>query len=126
MKKRYLILTLIILSIASIFIGVKDISFLDIFKADDIKLKVLLIGRIPRLISIIIVGATISISGLIMQQISRNKFVSPDTASTVDSAKLGILVALMIFPSANITEKMIVSFIFSLMGTLLFMKILKK
>ncbi|MDS1004155.1 ABC transporter permease [Clostridium sporogenes] len=126
MKKRYLILTLIILSIASIFIGVKDISFLDIFKADDIKLKVLLIGRIPRLISIIIVGATMSISGLIMQQISRNKFVSPDTASTVDSAKLGILVALMIFPSATITEKMIVSFIFSLIGTFLFMKILKK
>ncbi len=56
MKKRYLILTLVILSIASIFIGVKDISFIDIFKADDIKLKVLLIGRIPRLISIIIVG----------------------------------------------------------------------
>lgn len=126
MKKRYLILTLIILSIASIFIGVKDISFLDIFKADDIKLKVLLIGRIPRLISIIIVGATMSISGLIMQQISRNKFVSPDTASTVDSAKLGVLVALMIFPSATITEKMIVSFIFSLIGTFLFMKILKK
>lgn len=126
MKKRYLILTLVILSIASIFIGVKDISFIDIFKADDIKLKVLLIGRIPRLISIIIVGATMSISGLIMQQISRNKFVSPDTASTVDTAKLGILVALMIFPSATITEKMIVSFIFSLIGTFLFMKILKK
>ncbi|EPY6465633.1 ABC transporter permease [Clostridium sporogenes] len=126
MKKRYLILTLIILSICSIFIGVKDISFVDIFKSDDVKLKVLLISRIPRLISIIIVGATMSIAGLIMQQISRNKFVSPDTASTVDSAKLGILVALMIFPSATLTEKMIVSFIFSLLGTFLFMKILKK
>ncbi|WP_409069560.1 ABC transporter permease [Clostridium sp. FAM 1755] len=126
MKKRYLIFTLIILSICSIFIGVKDISFVDIFKSDDVKLKVLLISRIPRLISIIIVGATMSIAGLIMQQISRNKFVSPDTASTVDSAKLGILVALMIFPSATLTEKMIVSFIFSLLGTFLFMKILKK
>lgn len=46
-----------------------------------------------------------SIAGLIMQQISRNKFVSPDTASTIDSAKLGVLVALMIFPSATLTEK---------------------
>ncbi|EPY2303311.1 iron chelate uptake ABC transporter permease [Clostridium sporogenes] len=126
MKKRYLILTLIILSICSIFIGVKDISFVDIFKSDDVKLKVLLISRIPRLISIIVVGGSMSIAGLIMQQISRNKFVSPDTASTVDSAKLGILVALMIFPSATLTEKMIVSFIFSLLGTFLFMKILKK
>ncbi|EKO1914170.1 ABC transporter permease [Clostridium botulinum] len=126
MKKRYLILTLIILSICSIFIGVKDISFVDIFNSDDVKLKVLLISRIPRLISIIVVGGSMSIAGLIMQQISRNKFVSPDTASTVDSAKLGILVALMIFPSATLTEKMIVSFIFSLLGTFLFMKILKK
>ncbi|GAE01552.1 iron chelate uptake ABC transporter FeCT family, permease [Clostridium botulinum B str. Osaka05] len=126
MKKRYLILALIILSICSIFIGVKDISFVDIFNSDDVKLKVLLISRIPRLISIIVVGGSMSIAGLIMQQISRNKFVSPDTASTVDSAKLGILVALMMFPSATLTEKMIVSFIFSLLGTFLFMKILKK
>ncbi|APF25466.1 fecCD transport family protein [Clostridium sporogenes] len=126
MKKRYLILALIILSICSIFIGVKDISFVDIFNSDDVKLKVLLISRIPRLISIIVVGGSMSIAGLIMQQISRNKFVSPDTASTVDSAKLGILVALMIFPSATLIEKMIVSFIFSLLGTFLFMKILKK
>lgn len=126
MKKRYLILALIILSICSIFIGVKDISFVDIFNSDDVKLKVLLISRIPRLISIIVVGGSMSIAGLIMQQISRNKFVSPDTASTVDSAKLGILVALMIFPSATLAEKMIVSFIFSLLGTFLFMKILKK
>ena len=126
MKKRYLILALIILSFCSIFIGVKDISFVDIFNSDDVKLKVLLISRIPRLISIIVVGGSMSIAGLIMQQISRNKFVSPDTASTVDSAKLGILVALMIFPSATLTEKMIVSFIFSLLGTFLFMKILKK
>ncbi|ABS32594.1 ABC transporter permease [Clostridium botulinum] len=126
MKKRYLILALIILSICSIFIGVKDISFIDIFNSDDVKLKVLLISRIPRLISIIVVGVSMSIAGLIMQQISRNKFVSPDTASTIDSAKLGVLVALMIFPSATLTEKMIVSFIFSLLGTFLFMKILKK
>ncbi|MHB9900390.1 ABC transporter permease [Clostridium botulinum] len=126
MKKRYLILALIILSICSIFIGVKDISFIDIFNSDDVKLKVLLISRIPRLISIIVVGVSMSIAGLIMQQISRNKFVSPDTASTIDSAKLGVLVALMIFPSATITEKMIVSFIFSLLGTFSFMKILKK
>ncbi|NFP65168.1 ABC transporter permease [Clostridium botulinum] len=126
MKKRYLILALIILSICSIFIGVKDISFIDIFNSDDVKLKVLLISRIPRLISIIVVGVSMSIVGLIMQQISRNKFVSPDTASTIDSAKLGVLVALMIFPSATLTEKMIVSFIFSLLGTFLFMKILKK
>lgn len=126
MKRRYLILALIILSIFSIFIGVKEIKFLDIFNPDEVKLKVLLISRIPRLISIIVAGISMSTAGLIMQQISRNKFVSPDTAATINSAKLGALVSLMIFSSASPIQKIMVSFIFSLGGTFLFMKILKK
>jgi len=126
MKRRYLILALIILSIFSIFIGVKEIKFLDIFNPDEVKLKVLLISRIPRLISIIVAGISMSTAGLIMQQISRNKFVSPDTAATINSAKLGALVSLMIFSSASPIQKIMVSFIFSIGGTFLFMKILKK
>ncbi len=126
MKRRYLILALIILSIFSIFIGVKEIKFLDIFNPDEVKLKVLLISRIPRLISIIVAGISMSTAGLIMQQISRNKFVSPDTAATINSAKLGALASLMIFSSASPIQKIMVSFIFSIGGTLLFMKILKK
>lgn len=126
MKRRYLILALIILSILSIFIGVKEIKFVDIFNPDEVKLKVLLISRIPRLISIIVAGISMSTAGLIMQQISRNKFVSPDTAATINSAKLGALVSLMIFSSASPIQKIMVSFMFSIGGTLLFMKILKK
>ena len=37
----------------------------------------LLISRVPRLISILIAGASLSICGLVMQQLSRNRFVSP-------------------------------------------------
>ena len=33
-----------------------------------------------------------SICGLIMQQISKNKFVSPTTGATIDSAQLGIVI----------------------------------
>lgn len=125
MKRRYLILALIIISILSIFIGVKEIKFLDIFNPDEVKLKVLLISRIPRLISIIVAGISMSTAGLIMQQISRNKFVSPDTGATINSAKLGALVSLMIFSSASPIQKIMVSFIFSIGGTFLFMRILK-
>src|SRR5690625_4921194 len=69
---------------------------------------------------------SISICGLIMQQLSRNKFVSPTTAGTLDSARLGILVSLMIFTTASPLQKMFVSFIFALAGTFMFMKILEK
>ncbi|WP_055665793.1 ABC transporter permease [Desnuesiella massiliensis] len=126
MKKRYLFLILLFLSMVSIFIGVKDISLLDVLSLNEEKIQIIYISRLPRLISIIVAGISMSISGLIMQQISRNKFVSPTTAATIDCAKLGILVSLLIFPSARSIEKMIISFIFSLSGTFLFMTILRK
>lgn len=126
MKKRYLLAALIILSICSIFIGVKDITPLDLFNLQDDQVQILLISRLPRLVSIIIAGVSMSICGLIMQQLTRNKFVSPTTAGTMDSARLGILVSLMIFTSASPLEKMGVAFLFALAGTFIFMKILER
>ncbi|MDF2677815.1 MAG: fecCD transport family protein, partial [Bacillota bacterium] len=82
MKKRYLIILLIILSIISIFIGVIDINVSGILNMKQEDLQILFLSRLPRLISIITAGVGMSIGGLIMQQISRNKFVSPTTAAT--------------------------------------------
>jgi iron complex transport system permease protein len=126
MKRRFLLLALIILSLASIFIGVKDITPMDLFHLSEDKAQVLLVSRLPRLISIIIAGVSMSVCGLIMQQLSRNKFVSPTTAGTLDSARLGILVSLMAFATASPFLKMLVAFVFALLGTFLFMKILER
>lgn len=126
MKLKHLIIILIILSIGSIFIGVKDLSPLDVFNFGEDEKQVLFTSRIPRLISIIIAGMSMSICGLIMQQLTRNKFVSPTTAGTLDSARLGILVAIMLFSSATMLQKILVAFAFALAGTFLFMKILEK
>ncbi|SDZ11626.1 iron complex transport system permease protein [Evansella caseinilytica] len=126
MKRRYLVIILIILSITSVFIGVKDITPLHLLQLQDDQTQVLLISRIPRLISILIAGVSMSICGLIMQQLTRNKFVSPTTAGTMDSARFGILVSLMLFTSASPLQKVAVAFVFALVGTLLFMKILEK
>ncbi len=125
MKKRYLFIILIILSIISLFVGVTNISVNDILSFNIDKIQILLISRLPRLIAIIVAGVGLSISGLIMQQISKNKFVSPTTAATADFAKLGILFCIMIIPGATIMKKMIISFIFAGLGTILFMKMIK-
>lgn len=125
MKKRYLLIILIILSFISIFIGVHDIKITEIFKLNNEQLKILAISRIPRLISILVAGMGMSICGLIMQQISRNKFVSPTTGATIDAAQLGLVFSLMFIPNAGMVGKMMISFIFSLIGTFMFMKILK-
>ena len=126
MKIRYLLITLLVFSVLSLFIGVSSVSPLDIFDLSEAQKQVLLVSRVPRLISIIIAGMSMSIVGLIMQQLSRNKFVSPTTAGTLDSARLGILVSMMIFTAASPLQKMLVSFVFALAGTLIFMKILDK
>lgn len=117
MNKWYLIIILVILSAISLMLGVADIS-------SDI--HILFQSRFPRLISIIAAGAGMSIAGLIMQQLSRNKFVSPTTAATEDSAKLGVLVAMVLLPGIGTFKTMIVSFAFAVSGTFLFMAILKK
>ncbi|WNS81400.1 ABC transporter permease [Domibacillus sp. DTU_2020_1001157_1_SI_ALB_TIR_016] len=126
MKKRYLVLLLILLSFASLFVGVTTISPLDLFRFSDHQTQIFWQSRVPRLISILIAGVTLSISGFIMQQLSRNKFVSPTTAGTMDSARFGILIALIVFTSAGPFEKMVIAFLFSLAGTFLFMKILDR
>ena len=83
-------------------------------------------SRIPRLLSILIAGVGMSICGLIMQQLTRNKFVSPTTAGTIDFAKLGMLIAMLFFAGATPISKMLFAFICSLVGTFLFMGILKQ
>ncbi|GED27219.1 putative ABC transporter permease protein YclN [Brevibacillus agri] len=126
MKKRYLVVALILLSMVSLFIGVKDISPLELFNLSDDKVQVMWISRIPRLISIIIAGISMSVVGLIMQQLTRNKFVSPTTAGTEDSVRFGILVSLLVFVDASVWVKLLVAFVFALLGTFIFMKILDR
>ena len=125
MKKKYLIPLFIILCMSSIFIGVQNISITDIMQWDHGKMNIIILTRLPRLISIVVAGVGMSVGGVIMQQISNNKFVSPSTAATVDSAKLGVLVSMLLFSSATLMQKMITAFIFALLGTFVFMKILK-
>lgn len=126
MKKRYLILIFIILAIISVFIGVENIGIGDILNLNQEKMNILVLARLPRLISIITAGIGMSVAGVIMQQVSNNKFVSPTTAGTADSAKLGVLIAILLFPTATIMQKMVTAFIFALMGTVIFMSIHKR
>ncbi|MDN7243298.1 ABC transporter permease [Planococcus sp. N028] len=126
MKKRYLIPALIILSFVSLFIGVSSISVTDLLDFQSEETQIFLISRLPRLVAILLAGAGMSMAGLIMQQLSRNKFVSPTTAGTLDATRLGILVSMLLFANASMLEKMTLAFAFALAGTFLFMQILNR
>ncbi len=115
-----------VLAVSSLFVGVQDLSAMDLFHLTKEESQTLFFSRFPRLLSIIMAGMSLSICGLIMQQITRNKFVSPTTAGTMDWARLGVLISLLVFASASPLLKMSIAFIFSLAGNLLFMRILDR
>ncbi|WP_409290866.1 ABC transporter permease [Peribacillus sp. SCS-37] len=126
MKKRYLILVCLALSALSLFVGVSSIPPGALLDTESEEFQIFMVSRLPRLISILLAGVGMSIAGLIMQQLSRNKFVSPTTAGTLDAAKLGILISMLYVANDSILLKMGFAFVFSLAGTLLFMKILDR
>ena len=110
----------------SLFVGDTNISVSEVLRLEltERQLQVFFVSRVPRLITILIAGASLSIAGLIMQKLSQNSFVSPTTAGTMESAKLGILISMLLFASSGLLVKMSLAFIFSLLGTFIFMKIL--
>ncbi|MHC5354473.1 ABC transporter permease [Myroides sp. LJL115] len=126
MIRILLVLILLILSFISIFIGVKDISIFNIHQFTQDEVMVILVSRIPRMIAVLIAGVGMSISGLIVQQISLNKFVSPTTMGTLDACKMGILFSILLFPSGGIFVKMTLSFVIALLASMVFLKISSK
>ncbi|SOC44405.1 ABC transporter permease [Salinicoccus kekensis] len=121
-----LIIILIILSIISMFVGVIPLSINEIFNLSEQQQNILATSRFPRTVSIIIAGASLAVSGLIMQQLTRNKFVSPTTAGTMDWAQLGILIGLVMFPAINLFGRLAFSLVLAIFGTLLFMQIITR
>jgi iron complex transport system permease protein len=62
---------------------------------------------------------------MIMQMLARNRFVSPSTAGTVESASLGILIITLLVPAASIPTKIVFASFTALLGTGLFLLILR-
>lgn len=117
----------IVLAGISLFVGVADASLATLFSdsAGDRAAQVMLISRVPRTLALILAGSSLAIAGLVMQMIIRNRFVEPSTTGTTESATLGFLVVTLLAPQWPVMAKMLVAAVFALMGTLLFLRILK-
>lgn len=111
---------LILLSVASLFVGVIDVNIPGLFSGDLEQWKVFLISRIPRLLAILCTGVGMSVAGLIMQQLCMNKFVSPTTGATISSAQFGILLALLFMPVSTIWSRALFAFVCAVLGTWIF------
>ncbi|MDT6941528.1 ABC transporter permease [Brucella pseudogrignonensis] len=121
------IILVLVLAFISLFIGVSDVSLNTLFGANstDRATEVLLISRIPRTLAIILAGMSMAVAGMIMQMLTRNRFVEPSTAGTVESASLGILLVILFAPETSVFGKMLVASVTALAGTALFLRILR-
>ncbi|EOD2822927.1 TPA: iron chelate uptake ABC transporter family permease subunit [Providencia stuartii] len=128
MKTLYLffgIIALLVLAVMSLFIGAGDVSPVSLFTDTEMQ-DIFFISRIPRTISLILAGSAMSVAGLIMQLLTQNRFVEPSLAGTTQSASLGLLFVMILFPTADIMTKMVVASGFALLGTMLFMMLLRR
>ena len=112
---------LLILSVCSLFIGVIDIDLNTLLSnGDGMELKIFLLARLPRLLAILCTGIGMSVAGLIMQQLCMNKFVSPSTGATIQSAQFGILLSLVFIPTLGLWGRVLLAFAMAVLGTWVF------
>lgn len=116
------------LGLLSLFFGVSDISPLAVLtgQADEKALLVLAASRLPRTLALVLAGSGLAVCGTLMQMLARNRFVEPSTAGTVESASLGMLIALIVSPGMPVLGKMAFAAAFALAGTALFLAILRR
>lgn len=97
----------------------------DVFAADD-GAAMFGITRLPRTTALVLAGAAMSVSGLVMQLITQNRFVEPSTTGTTEWAGLGLLVVMAVAPTASILTKMMGAVVFSFVGTVVFFLFLRR
>jgi len=104
----------------SLFTGVYDV-----FGAED-GAEMFGITRIPRTIALVLAGAAMAMSGLVMQLLTQNRFVEPTTTGTTEWAGLGLLAVLILYPEADILTRMVAAVIAAFIGTMVFFLFLRR
>lgn len=107
-------------------VGVSSVTIKGLISLDKEMWFLIETSRLPRTITIILTAIGLSISGLILQTITNNKFVSPDIVGVTDSAKLGLIIGVLMFGSFSMQFRLLFAFLFAVIGSLGFIFILKK
>ncbi|WP_435298655.1 ABC transporter permease [Timonella sp. A28] len=114
------ILAVLALLVVSLFTGVYNIFDGEFGK------EIFEITRIPRTIALVLAGAAMAMSGLVMQLLTQNRFVEPTTTGTTEWAGLGLILVMILFPGANLTTRMIGAVVAAFIGTMVFFLFLRR
>ena len=82
--------------------------------------------RVPRTVALILSGAVMAMSGLVMQLITQNRFVEPTTTGTTEWAGLGLIGIMIVWPTAPILVRMVAAVVAATVGTTIFFLFLRR
>jgi iron complex transport system permease protein len=84
------------------------------------------VSRLPRTLAVMLTGAALAVSGVVMQQLVRNRFVEPGTTGTGEAAALGLLAVTLVAPGAALWVKMLAASAAGLAGTAVFLALIRR
>lgn len=108
------------LGVASLLTGAYDI------RGQEDGFNMFFITRVPRTVSLMLTGAAMSMSGLVMQLLTQNRLVEPTTTGTIEWAGLGLLLVYLVVPAPSLVLRMTGAILFSFIGTMIFFLFLRR
>ncbi|MGJ7530111.1 ABC transporter permease [Variovorax sp. GB1P17] len=116
----------IVLCGASLLVGARQMAWSQALTPSGDAWLTLTASRLPRLVALVLTGVGLSVCGVILQHIVRNKFVEPATSGGLDAAKLGILVSLTLVPTAGAMGRMLFALVFCFAASLVFVAVIRR
>ncbi|MBL3687978.1 ABC transporter permease [Leucobacter zeae] len=114
------VLVVLALLAASVLVGVYDL------RSQEFGAEMFWITRVPRTVALVLAGAAMATSGLVMQMLTQNRFVDATTSGTTEWASLGLLLTTLLLPGVGLVGKMVVASCFAFIGAMTFMLILRR
>ena len=109
-----------LLGVLSLLTGVYDL------RRQEDALRMFFITRVPRTAALMLTGAAMSMSGLVMQLITQNRMVEPTTTGSIEWAGLGLLAVYLFSPNPTLLVRMGGAIVFSFAGTMIFFVLLRR
>ncbi|SCY42964.1 iron chelate uptake ABC transporter family permease subunit [Paracoccus tibetensis] len=113
------------LMLASLTVGAANVDLRGIFR-DPQAMLVLLESRLPRTLAVTLTGAALSVAGVLIQVLVRNRFVGPDTSGTAEGAALGLLAITILAPTSALWLRMGAAALGAMATTALFVTVIRR
>lgn len=123
----FVAIAVLVLAAISLNVGASKMNLLHLITDPSDKLsKILFVSRVPRTIALILAGAALAISGLLMQMMARNYLLEPATIGSFSAATFGMVISFVISPSLALLPKFLIVSLCTVIGTSIFLLIIKR